>query len=431
VPAQLREIASGSAVSDKSRRLSARASNRIGRHDARGFPDHAVRVVLRALLFFAIFALVIVYIRQRLIVNTGLTGTKRIAAYVLIALLAAPLIVVNLMKLGAPPTLAGVLAWPTYIGQALLMLTFAALLASDVIRFLVWIARRATKQAPMDPSRRQALARITGGVVTTAVVAHVGYGVTRALGDADIVDVPITLAKLPRALDGFTIVQLTDVHVGGTIGKRFIDELVERTMAQEPDLIALTGDFIDGSVEDLSPHMEALKTLAAPHGVYFTTGNHEYYAGVEPWIRWWKSIGVRVLRNERVSIERSGGAFDLAGVDDHGADKYPGHGMDLPKALAGRDETRALVLMAHQPRQVHIAARHGVDLQISGHTHGGQVWPWHYVVALQQGGLVAGRYRIGDTQLYVSRGAGYWGPPVRVGAPPEITRYILRSASDA
>ncbi|CAN5743268.1 metallophosphoesterase [soil metagenome] len=387
--------------------------------------------MIRALVFFSVFALVIVYLRQRLIVNTGLTGGKRIGGYVLLGLLAAPLIVVNLMKLGAPPTLAGVLAWPTYIGQALLMLMFAALLVSDVGRFVVWVGRRATKQAPMDPSRRQALARITGGVVTTAVVAHVGYGVTRALGDAEVVDVPITLSKLPKALDGFTIVQLTDVHVGGTIGKPFIDELVERAMALKPDMFALTGDFIDGSVADLSPHMEAFKTLAAPHGVYFTTGNHEYYAGVDPWIAWWRSIGVRVLRNERVSIEKNGGAFDLAGVDDHGAYKYSGHGMDLPTALADRDESRALVLMAHQPRQVHIAARHGVDLQISGHTHGGQVWPWHYIVAFQQGGLVAGRYRIGDTQLYVSRGVGYWGPPVRVGAPPEITRYILRSASDA
>ncbi|HEY4180491.1 MAG TPA: metallophosphoesterase [Kofleriaceae bacterium] len=387
--------------------------------------------MLRALLFFSIFALVIFYLRQRLIVNTGLAGKARIAAYAFFALLVAPLIIVNLMKLGAPPTLGGVLAWPTYIGQALLMLMFAALLVSDVVRLIVWLARRATKQAPMDLSRRQALARITGGVVTTAVVAHVGYGVTRALGDADIVDVPITLAKLPKGLDGFTIVQVTDVHVGGTIGKEFIDELAARTMATKPDLIALTGDFIDGQVEDLSPHMEAFKTLAAPHGVYFTTGNHEYYSGVDPWLTWWRSIGVRVLRNERVSIEKNGGAFDLAGVDDHSADKYPGHGMDLAKALDGRDASRALVLMAHQPRQVHAAARYGVDLQISGHTHGGQVWPWHYIVALQQGGLVAGRYQIGDTQLYVSRGAGYWGPPVRVGAPPEITRYILRSAADA
>lgn len=387
--------------------------------------------MLRALVFFAIFAFVLGFIRQRLIVNTGLHGRARTAAYVLLALLALPLIIVNLMKLGAPPTLAGVLAWPTYIGQAMLMLTFAALLVADVVRLVVWIVRRARKEEPMDPSRRQALARITGGVVTTAVVAHVGYGVTRALGDAEVVDVEITLAKLPKALDGFTIVQLTDVHVGGTIGKEFIDEMCARAMALKPDMFALTGDFIDGSVAELSPHMGAFESLVAPHGVYFTTGNHEYYSGVDPWIAWWRSIGVRVLRNERVSIERDGSAFDLAGVDDHGADKYPGHGMDLPKALQGRDESRALVLMAHQPRQVHVAAKHGVDLQISGHTHGGQVWPWHYIVALQQGGFVAGRYQVGNTQLYVSRGAGYWGPPVRVGAPPEITRYILRSASDA
>ncbi len=129
--------------------------------------------------------------------------------------------------------------------------------------------------------------------------------------------------------------------------------------------------------------------------------------------------------------QRDGAAFDLAGIDDHGAKKWGAdHGPDLAKAVAGRDVSRALVLLAHQPRQVHMAAQHGVDLQLSGHTHGGQVWPWHYLVKIQQGGLLAGRYTIGSTQLYVSRGPGYWGPPVRVGAPPELTKVILRSVNE-
>jgi hypothetical protein len=244
--------------------------------------------LLRALLFFAIFAIVLVYLRKRLIVDTGLAGGKRRAAYAGLAFLALPLIIVNLLRLGTPTTIGGAIAWPTYIGQALLMLLFAAFLVADVVRLGVWGVRRARKEAPMDPARRRAPARITGGVVTTAVAAHVGYGVTRALGDARIVDVPITLAKLPRALDGFTIVQLTDVHVGGTIGKQFVDELVARAQSLAPDMFVLTGDFVDGSVHALSPLMEALKTLRAPHGVFFITGNHEYYAGVEPWLAWWR-----------------------------------------------------------------------------------------------------------------------------------------------
>jgi len=381
--------------------------------------------VLRLLFILAVTAGLVYYIRRRLVVDTGLTGWKKRALTIWIALLPAPLIILNLINPSGPPKVTGWLAWPTYIGQALIMLMFVALLAVDLGRLATWGVRKALKSTPLDPSRRQALARITGAAVSTVVVGHVAYGVSRALGDADIVDVPVTLAKLPKQLDGFTIVQLTDVHVGGTIQREFVEELVARTMALKPDLIALTGDFVDGSVEELAPHIAPFAKLSAPHGVYFITGNHEYYSGADAWIAKWREMGVRVLRNERVSIERDGAAFDLAGVDDHGGYRYRGHGMDLPKALESRDPSRALVLLAHQPRQVHVAAKHGVDLQLSGHTHGGQVWPWHYIVSLQQGGLVAGRYRIGDTQLYVSRGAGYWGPPVRVGAPPEITKVRL------
>jgi predicted MPP superfamily phosphohydrolase len=159
------------------------------------------------------------------------------------------------------------------------------------------------------------------------------------------------------------------------------------------------------------------------------TGNHEYYSGADPWIAYLTSIGVKYLRNQRVTIGEGAASFELAGVDDHGAHGFgKGHGEDLERAVAGRDPSRALVLLAHQPRQVRRAHKHGVDLQLSGHTHGGQIWPWHYIVKIQQGGLLAGRYDFEGTQLYVTRGCGYWGPPVRLLAPLEITRVILRSA---
>jgi predicted MPP superfamily phosphohydrolase len=161
--------------------------------------------------------------------------------------------------------------------------------------------------------------------------------------------------------------------------------------------------------------------------VFAVTGNHEYYSGADPWIAEITRLGARYLRNERVTIGNGDASFELAGVDDFTAAGWPGHGEDLARALAGRDPSRALVLLAHQPRQVRRAALHGVDLQLSGHTHGGQIWPWHYIVRLQQGGLLAGRYEVDGTQLYVSRGCGYWGPPVRVLAPLEITRVILRA----
>jgi hypothetical protein len=247
-----------------------------------------------------------------------------------------------------------------------------------------------------------------------------------ARGEHEIIDVEITLPKLPKALDGFTIVQLTDLHVGLTIDRHFVQRVVDRTNKLSPDLVALTGDFVDGKVADLHEEIAPLAGLRAKHGVYAVTGNHEYYSGVEPWVKQISTLGVRYLRNERVVIGDDSASFELAGVEDHNAAGK--HKEDLKAATAGRDPNRALVLLAHQPRQVKRAALHGVDLQLSGHTHGGQIWPWHYIVKLQQGGLLAGRYQHQATQLYVSRGCGYWGPPVRLLAPLEITRVILRAA---
>jgi predicted MPP superfamily phosphohydrolase len=233
--------------------------------------------------------------------------------------------------------------------------------------------------------------------------------------------VPVTLAKLPKALDGFTIVQLTDVHIGGgpTLARDWLADVVARTNALAPDLIAITGDLVDGSVERLRDEVAPLKDLKARHGVYFVTGNHEYYAGAEAWIAELGRLGIRCLRNERLPITDG---LDLAGVDDYHARP------DLARALAGRDPNRALVLLAHQPRAVHEAAAQGVCLQLSGHTHGGQIWPWNSLVRLQQP-YVAGLVREGQTQLYVSRGTGYWGPPMRLGTHAEITRVTLKAAT--
>jgi predicted MPP superfamily phosphohydrolase len=387
--------------------------------------------VIRTLVVLAILGLVTFYLWRRLVVATGLRGRARVAATAGIVVTVLPMVLVNLLGAGGPPKVTGALAWPVFLGWALFALTFVAVLVVDLGRLLVWLGRTAARRPDLaDPGRRQALARLTGGAATAAVVGHVGYGVTRALGDAEVVDVPVTLARLPPALDGFTIVQLTDLHVGGTIGRPFIAELTARTNALGADLIVLTGDLVDGSVDQLRDAVAPLGELRAPHGVYLVTGNHEYYAGATAWVDHFAALGLRVLRNERVEIARGGAAFDLAGIDDHSAGKFTaGHGPDVARALAGRDPARAVVLLAHQPRQVRVAARHDVDLQLSGHTHGGQVWPWHYIVSLQQGGLLAGRYTIGQTQLYVSRGPSYWGPPVRVGAPPEITRVILRAGT--
>ena len=210
-------------------------------------------------------------------------------------------------------------------------------------------------------------------------------------------EIRIPLRRLPAALDGFTIAQITDVHIGPTLGKEFLESIVAQVNALEPDVIAITGDLVDATVAEIGPTIEVLKDLRARHGVYFVTGNHEYYSGVDAWCRFLPKLGIRVLRNERVSIGEGDASFDLAGIDDYNAhDATDDHGPDLPRALAGRDESRELVLLAHQPRAVKQAAELGVGLQLSGHTHGGQIWPWHYFVYLQQP-FVAGLGREKDT----------------------------------
>jgi predicted MPP superfamily phosphohydrolase len=384
-------------------------------------------IIARILTGAAISGLIHYYVWRRLVRTAELPRRWHIGITVVMLVLFVSIPVTTWTR-NALPELSNTLVWVSMPWMALTGLTFVALVVLDLGRLAIWAGRKAAKQPAPEVSlgRRRFLARVTGGTALVVGGTSMAKGMLEARGTHEVVDVEVTLAKLPAALDGFTIVQLTDLHVGMTIDRDFVQRVVDRTNALSPDLIVFTGDFVDGRVEDLRDEIAPLKTLRSKHGVFAVTGNHEYYSGVDPWIAEISSLGARYLRNERVTIGEGDATFELAGVDDHAA-KGDGHGEDLPKATGGRDPSRALVLLAHQPRQVRRAAKHGVDLQLSGHTHGGQIWPWHYIVKIQQGGLLAGRYEFEGTQLYVSRGCGYWGPPVRVLAPLEITRVILRS----
>jgi predicted MPP superfamily phosphohydrolase len=380
-----------------------------------------VSIVLRLLISAAISGAIHYYVWTRLAKRTELRRTWRRGTLIAMAVLWIAIPVTTALR-NVDADVARAMSWVVMPWMALVALSFMALVALDVGWLVAGLMRRARKAPPPDLARRLFLARVTGATAVTVASASMARGMVNARGVHEVVDVEIKLAKLPKALDGFTIVQLTDLHIGLTIDRHFVQRVVDITNELAPDVIALTGDFVDGKVGDLADEAAPLANLRAKHGVFAVTGNHEYYSGVEPWVAHISTLGVRYLRNERVTIADG---FDLAGVEDYtAAGKYK---EDLAAATAGRDPARALVLLAHQPRQVRRAAKHGVDLQLSGHTHGGQIWPWHYIVKLQQGGLLAGRYQHGDTQLYVSRGCGYWGPPVRLLAPLEITRVILRA----
>jgi predicted MPP superfamily phosphohydrolase len=316
--------------------------------------------------------------------------------------------------------LASPLLWVSYTWLGVVFLLLILLGAGDLGRFIHAVVRRFTSDDPLDPERRLFLARAVGGGAGLAAVSLAGVGIYNAVAALGVKELSIPLAKLHEKSSGYRIVQVSDIHVGPTIGKAFLEEMVAKVNALEPDLVAITGDLVDGSVENLGPIVAQLGELRAKDGVYFVTGNHEYYSGADEWCAFLQTLGIRVLRNERVSVGGENG-FDLVGVDD------PTGAPDLAGALEGRDEARPVVLLAHQPRAIVEAEKLGVDLQLSGHTHGGQIFPWNFLVRLQQP-YVSGLHEHGKAKIYVSNGTGYWGPPMRIGAAAEITSIALVTA---
>jgi predicted MPP superfamily phosphohydrolase len=281
-------------------------------------------------------------------------------------------------------------------------------------------------------------ARALAGVPATLAVARDQAIVTVAVGglltwralwnarqEAPLCRVTVRPDGWPAALDGLSIVQLTDVHVSPDTSPDEVRSLVTRVNALAPDLIVLTGDMVDGPPELLGPAMAPLAELRAPLGVFAVTGNHEYYADGDAWIAAFERLGLRVLQNEHVTLHARGAAFTLAGVPDwRGGAFGERHQPSLELALKGRDPALPVVLLAHQPKQFPQAARQGVALQLSGHTHGGQLWPFTLLVAAVERPMV-GLHRVGVSQLYISRGTRYWGPPMRLGAPQELTLLVL------
>ncbi|MFC4470476.1 metallophosphoesterase [Streptomyces xiangluensis] len=443
--------------------------------------------VLIILLVLALFGAVHWYMWRRLVrdTTTGPGLARRVGAAVFIA---GPLLFVAAMTAergGAPFWLQQVLAWPGFLWLALVLYLLLALLVGEVVRPLVRrvVERRSAPEAPAareavgerepvavaapdavvgagagqagagamvpvsegegaegdgtsddgseaaatsgaaasGPSRRLFVSRVVGGAAAAAALGTVGYGTYGVLRGPKVKRVTVPLAKLPRSAHGFRIAVVSDIHLSPVLGRGFAQTVVDTINSTQPDLIAVVGDLVDGSVKDLGPAAAPLARLKARHGSYFVTGNHEYISGVEQWVEHVRELGITPMENVRTELPD----FDLAGVNDV-AGEDEGQGPDFEKALGDRDRARACVLLAHQPVQIHDAVDHGVDLQLSGHSHGGQLWPGNFVAALANP-TVAGLERYGDTQLYVSRGAGAWGPPTRVGAPSDITVVELAS----
>jgi len=258
------------------------------------------------------------------------------------------------------------------------------------------------------------------------VVTMVGFFNARRV--AKVVRVTIPLRHLPPALAGFTIAQVSDLHIGSTIRRGFVQAVVRRVNQLNPDVVALTGDIVDGYPAQLGDEAAPLAGLSARHGVYLVTGNHEYYHGADEWITTFRRLGLLPLLNEHVVLRHNGAELVIAGINDFSANNSPhGHVSDAKAALLESPEGAPKIMLAHQPRSAGQVEAASADLQLSGHTHGGQFWPWNFFVRLQQP-YVAGLHRLGGMWVYTSRGTGYWGPPKRFGAPSEITLITLSQA---
>ncbi|MES2957007.1 MAG: metallophosphoesterase [Pseudomonadota bacterium] len=356
--------------------------------------------------------LIHVYIGWR--IAPHLPGLAATSAFV--ALLMASALLIPMAFFGRRmPERAAADRW-TWIGM-LALGQFSMLLVLTLLRDLLLLLLFAT------PFSVPAIAEASAAAVPLLALAATLVGLIEARRTASVRDVDVPIAGLPTALQGFTIVQISDLHVGPTVKAPYVRAIVDRVNRLGADAIAITGDLVDGRVQDLAADVAPLASLRSRHGTYFVTGNHEYYSGAPEWIAQLRTIGLRVLLDEHVVIEHEGSRLVLAGVADFNARHFvSSHRSDPRAAIAGAPGDAGLrVLLAHQPRSASAAAEAGFDVQLSGHTHGGQFWPWNLLVKLQQP-FVAGLERLGSLWVYTSRGTGYWGPPLRLGAPSEITR---------
>jgi predicted MPP superfamily phosphohydrolase len=373
--------------------------------------------IIMVLVFAAFLALITFWLHRRIVRATAMPRPWSIVADAVLVIMWAFAVVGIATGRELNPSAFRAPAW---LGLAWLAVVLYLVLGVIVVGLMSLIWRLVLRVRPSDTGRRRRLlaVRVTTGVVVIAALVTTSYGVWEAASPR-VTQTTATLPRLPEQFDGIRVALISDLHVGPARGSDFTQQVVDEVMAEKPDLIAITGDLADGTVAEVGADIEPLSQLRAPLGVFGVSGNHEFYADDGGrWLDHWEQLGVTTLRNQRVEVTHDGATIDVVGIQDYTAPQP--YEPDLPRALAGSDPDRFRLLLAHEPRQALQASDLGVDLQLSGHTHGGQIWPIRYLVPLQQPS-VEGLDKVGNTVLYTTRGAGAWGPPVRVGAPPEVT----------
>ncbi len=374
-----------------------------------------IRGAALSLVALSLVAALHVYLGLRLIRDPHLPPAVATAAWTLLGLMFLSLPVGLAASRSTGGLIAQISYWVSHLWMGAFGLLLVTVAGSDGVSSLLWVGFHSPTSSALLWSQWQA------GAVLAVTLPALGFGFASARGPATLEQVPIDIASLGSGLEGLRIVQLSDVHIGQTLGRRFLERTVARVNALDPDIVAITGDLIDGQVAALKDDLAPLAGLKAKLGVFFVTGNHEYYHGGPAWEAEVRRLGLTVLHNEHRVLERDGDRLVIAGVTDHDAGHFGAAQASRPDlAFAGAPEGIPRILLAHQPRSARAATGLKVDLQLSGHTHGGQMFPWMFFVRLQQP-VISGLRQVGEVRVYTSRGTGYWGPPKRFGAPSEIT----------
>lgn len=396
-------------------------------------------------LFFVIVIFVMSilygYVGWRLITPANFSVNLTVTLWVIVVVLLLTLILSFVLRANKyEGFLSDIISWVGYISFGFITILFAFVLFKDII----WLAGIASHKiylfastlfssasqtkTVIDNSKREFLINSINVGILAAAGGLTGWGFFNVMSKPKIEKITIPVENLPDDLNGLTIAQFSDLHVGPTIQKSFVETVVKQVNELNADIIAFTGDLVDGSVEALRKHVEPLTKLNSRYGKYFITGNHEYYSGALDWVEEAARLDFTTLINENKEIQIGGSKLMLAGVTDwSGGQFYDSHRSDPVKAAQADYIPDLKILLAHQPKNIKGASKAGFHIQLSGHTHGGQYFPYTFLVTLDQP-FVKGLHKYDNTWLYINKGTGYWGPPLRIGVPSEITLITIKKA---